>query len=120
MLAPSFTLALTRPDTSRHARVSAPRKQRNATQPPPFVATMSDAGHDPTLSGDEANGHATPADDGEGGTPLNTVEENGLDDDDDDLFGDGAADDDAEGDAHDAQAYVAIENSMRHPIDVSQ
>ncbi|EMD91401.1 hypothetical protein COCC4DRAFT_78978 [Bipolaris maydis ATCC 48331] len=65
---------------------------------------MSDAGHDPTLSGDEANGHATPADDGEGGTPLNTVEENGLDDDDDDLFGDGAADDDAEGDAHDAQA----------------
>jgi len=62
---------------------------------------MSDAGHDPTLSDDEANGQATPAGDADEGTPLNTVEENGLDDDDDDLFGDGDAGDDA-------PAYVAM------------
>ncbi|USP74521.1 hypothetical protein yc1106_01795 [Curvularia clavata] len=65
---------------------------------------MSDAGHDPTLSDDEASGHATPAENAEGGTPLNTVEEHGLDEDDDDLFGDGGADDDDHGDAQDAEA----------------
>jgi RNA polymerase-associated protein LEO1 len=50
---------------------------------------MSDAGNDPALSDDEVNGQATPAENAEDGTPLNTVEENGLDDDDDDddLFG---------------------------------
>jgi RNA polymerase-associated protein LEO1 len=53
---------------------------------------MSDAGNDPTLSDDdEVNGQATPAENAEGSTPLNTVEEHGLDgdDNDDDLFGDG-------------------------------
>jgi RNA polymerase-associated protein LEO1 len=50
---------------------------------------MSDAGNDPTLSDDEGNGQATPAEHAEGGTPLNTVEDTGLDGDDDDLFGDG-------------------------------
>lgn len=62
---------------------------------------MSDAGHDPTLSDDDANGHATPAENAEGGSPLNTVEDHGLDDD-DDLFGDGGDGDD-DGNAEDAQ-----------------
>ncbi|KAF1835480.1 hypothetical protein BDW02DRAFT_629529 [Decorospora gaudefroyi] len=50
---------------------------------------MSDAGLDPTLSDEEVNGHVTPAENAEDGTPLKTVEENGLDEDEDDLFGDG-------------------------------
>jgi RNA polymerase-associated protein LEO1 len=50
---------------------------------------MSDAGNDPTLSDEEVIGQATPAENAEDGTPLNTVEENGLDEEDDDLFGDG-------------------------------
>jgi hypothetical protein len=63
---------------------------------------MSDAGHDPTLSDEEVNDQATPAENADEGTPLNTVEENGLEDDEDDLFGDG------DGDAgEDAPAYVA-------------
>jgi RNA polymerase-associated protein LEO1 len=50
---------------------------------------MSDAGNDPTLSDEEVIGQGTPAENAEDGTPLNTVEENGLDEEDDDLFGDG-------------------------------
>ncbi|KAI1543767.1 hypothetical protein PtrCC142_003940 [Pyrenophora tritici-repentis] len=60
---------------------------------------MSDAGLDPALSDDDVNGQATTAGEADEGTPLNTVEENGLDD--DDLFGDGDV-------ADDAPAYVAI------------
>lgn len=52
---------------------------------------MSDAGLDPTLSDDELEDLATPAENGEG-TPRDTVEDDGLDEDVDDLFGD---DDDA-------------------------
>lgn len=52
---------------------------------------MSDAGLDPALSDDEADGVATPADNGEEGTPRDTVED-GIDEEVDDLFGD---DDDA-------------------------
>ncbi|RAR08443.1 leo1-like protein [Stemphylium lycopersici] len=63
---------------------------------------MSDAGQDPTLSDNEANGHATAAENADGGSPLNTVEGNGLEDDEDDLFGDGG--DDADGNGEDAQA----------------
>jgi hypothetical protein len=37
-----------------------------------------------------------PVDDGETNTPRETVEENGLDEDDDDLFGDGAEDEEPE------------------------
>ncbi|RII05129.1 hypothetical protein CUC08_Gglean010777 [Alternaria sp. MG1] len=51
---------------------------------------MSDAGHDPTLSDDEVNGQAAPAENADEGTPLNTVEENGLEDDEDDLFAEDA------------------------------
>jgi hypothetical protein len=68
---------------------------------------MSDAGHDPTLSDDEVNGQAAPAENADEGTPLNTVEENGLEDDEDDLFGDGDDGDAAE----DAPAYVANKSS---------
>jgi RNA polymerase-associated protein LEO1 len=60
---------------------------------------MSDAGHDPTLSDEEVNGQATPVENADEGTPLNTVEENGLEDDEDDLFGDGDGDGDAGEDA---------------------
>jgi RNA polymerase-associated protein LEO1 len=59
---------------------------------------MSDAGLDPTLSDDEETRQATPAENAgnaEEGSPLNTVEENGLDGDEDDLFGDGGDEDDA-------------------------
>ena len=68
---------------------------------------MSDAGHDPTLSDDEVNGQAAPAENADEGTPLNPVEENGLEDDEDDLFGDGDDGDAAE----DAPAYVANKSS---------
>ena len=63
---------------------------------------MSDAGNDPTLSDDDVNGQATAAENAEDGTPLNTVEDHGLDEDDDDLFGyqgDGAPIEDIEEDA---------------------
>jgi RNA polymerase-associated protein LEO1 len=63
---------------------------------------MSDAGNDPTLSDDDVNGQAIAAENAEDGTPLNTVEDNGLDEDDDDLFGDqgdGAPMEDVEEDA---------------------
>lgn len=62
---------------------------------------MSDAGLDPALSDDDVvNDQAIPAGDADEGTPLNTVEENVLDED-DDLFGDGDVGDDA-------PAYVAM------------
>ncbi|KAL6708488.1 Paf1 complex component [Coniothyrium glycines] len=54
---------------------------------------MSDAELDPTLSDNELETQATPGEAGEGGTPRDTVEENGLDVEDDDLFGDGDEDD---------------------------
>jgi hypothetical protein len=52
---------------------------------------MSDAGSDAAkgLSEDEVGGPVAPAESENGGTPRDTVEENGLDDDEDDLFGDG-------------------------------
>lgn len=84
---------------------------------------MSDAGQDPTLSDNEANDQPTSAENAEGGSPLNTVEENELEDDEDDLFGDGGDDADADangdGNGEDAQAYVATKGMMQHPIDVS-
>ncbi|KAF1840789.1 uncharacterized protein K460DRAFT_295483 [Cucurbitaria berberidis CBS 394.84] len=49
---------------------------------------MSDAAHDPTLSDDEAAREVTPPENGEEGTPRHTVEEDGLDAEVDDLFGD--------------------------------
>lgn len=51
---------------------------------------MSDAGSDAGkgLSDDEFGTAAAPAESENGGTPRDTVEENGLDDE-DDLFGDG-------------------------------
>ncbi|CAO2650387.1 Nn.00g016790.m01.CDS01 [Neocucurbitaria sp. VM-36] len=49
---------------------------------------MSDAALDPTLSDDELAGEGTPAENGEEGTPRDTVEEDGLDEEVDDLFGD--------------------------------
>lgn len=52
---------------------------------------MSDPVLDPAVSDDEVAGLASPAENGEG-TPRDTVEEDGLDEDADDLFGD---DDDA-------------------------
>ena len=65
----------------------------------PFPAAMSDAGSDAAkgLSDDEVGGAVVPAESENGGTPRDTVEENGLDDDEDDLFGDG-------GDAEDEPA----------------
>jgi len=60
---------------------------RGTSKPP--TATMSDAGQ---LSDEEVNGQATPAGNADEGTPLNTVEDNGLEDDEDDLFGDGDGD----------------------------
>ena len=53
---------------------------------------MSDAARDPTPSDDELAGEVTPAENGGGGSPRDTVEEDGLDEEVDDLFGD---DDDA-------------------------
>lgn len=41
----------------------------------------------------EITGHVGPIDSEEEGTPRDTVEENGLDEEDDDLFGDGGDDD---------------------------
>lgn len=79
--------------------------KKRKSKPP--TATMSDAGHDPTLSDDDVNGQAAPAENADEGTPLNTVEENGLEDDEDDLFGDGDDGDAAE----DAPAYVANKSS---------
>ena len=51
---------------------------------------MSDAGSDAAkgLSDDEIGGPVAPAESESGETPRDTVEENGLDDE-DDLFGDG-------------------------------
>jgi|TARA_R110002003_G_scaffold3201_2_gene24899 RNA polymerase-associated protein LEO1 len=54
---------------------------------------MSDAALDPTITDDEVDGVATPAADEEAEPARDTVEENGLEEDEDDLFGDG---DDAE------------------------
>jgi hypothetical protein len=55
------------------------------------TATMSDAGSDAAkgLSDDELGGPVAQAESDNGGTPRDTVEENGLEDDEDDLFGDG-------------------------------
>lgn len=52
---------------------------------------MSDAGSDAAkgLSDEEVGDTAAPVESENGGTPRDTVEENGLDDDEDDLFGDG-------------------------------
>ena len=52
---------------------------------------MSDAGSDAAkgLSDDEIGGPVAPAESESGETPRDTVEEIGLDDDEDDLFGDG-------------------------------
>lgn len=52
---------------------------------------MSDASSDAAkgFSDDEVGGRAVPAESETGGTPRDTVEENGLDDEEDDLFGDG-------------------------------
>lgn len=55
---------------------------------------MSDAGQDPAISDNEVDDLATPAEIEEVDAPRDTVEENGLDEDEDDLFGDGG--DDAE------------------------
>jgi RNA polymerase-associated protein LEO1 len=54
---------------------------------------MSDAALDPTITDDEVDEQATPAEHEEGEALRDTVEENGLEEDEDDLFGDG---DDAE------------------------
>jgi hypothetical protein len=62
-----------------------------AATPP---AAMSDAGHDAAISDNEVDDVATPAANEEVEAPRDTVEEDGLDDDEDDLFGDGG--DDAE------------------------
>jgi len=86
-----------RHDTTRHDY----RVQATSAQEAPPAATMSDAGLDPALSDDDVvNDQAIPAGDADEGTPLNTVEENVLDED-DDLFGDGDVGDDA-------PAYVAM------------
>ena len=50
---------------------------------------MSDAALDPTLTDDEVDDIATPAENEEVEAPRDTVEDNGLDEDEDDLFGDG-------------------------------
>ena len=49
---------------------------------------MSDPASDPSISDDEAAGLATPVENGGEGTPRDTVEEGGLDEEVDDLFGD--------------------------------
>jgi RNA polymerase-associated protein LEO1 len=51
---------------------------------------MSDAALDPTLTDDEVDGLAAPAENEETEALVDTVEENGADQDEDDLFGDGA------------------------------
>lgn len=50
---------------------------------------MSDAVLDPTITDDEVDELATPAENEEGEGLRDTVEENGLEEDEDDLFGDG-------------------------------
>ena len=50
---------------------------------------MSDAALDPTITDDEVDEIATPAENDEVEAPVDTVEENGLGEDEDDLFGDG-------------------------------
>jgi RNA polymerase-associated protein LEO1 len=50
---------------------------------------MSDAAHNAASSDNEVDDVATPAANEEVEAPRDTVEEHGLDDDDDDLFGDG-------------------------------
>jgi len=52
---------------------------------------MSDAEANATISDNEVDDLATPAEE-EVEAPRDTVEENGLDDDEDDLFGDGGDD----------------------------
>ncbi|CBX92742.1 hypothetical protein LEMA_P054480.1 [Plenodomus lingam JN3] len=56
---------------------------------------MSDAGLDPVLSDHEVGDGASPGENGAQGTPRDTVEDDGLDDDVDDLFGDDDDDDEA-------------------------
>jgi hypothetical protein len=56
------------------------------------AATMSDAEQNATISDNEIDDLATPAEIEEVEAPRDTVEENGLDDDEDDLFGDGGDD----------------------------
>jgi RNA polymerase-associated protein LEO1 len=53
---------------------------------------MSDAEQNATISDNEIDDLATPAEIEEVEAPRDTVEENGLDDDEDDLFGDGGDD----------------------------
>jgi RNA polymerase-associated protein LEO1 len=53
---------------------------------------MSDAEVDATISDNELEDLATPAANEGAGATVDTVEENGLDDDEDDLFGDGGDD----------------------------
>lgn len=84
-------IASAAPSRSRKQRYSisahTPRiTQRNASS----TATMSDAGSDAAkgLSDDEIVTAAAPVESENGGTPRDTVEENGLDDE-DDLFGEG-------------------------------
>ena len=50
---------------------------------------MSDAALDRTITDDEVDDVATPAENEEVEAPVDTVEENGLEEDEDDLFGDG-------------------------------
>jgi RNA polymerase-associated protein LEO1 len=53
---------------------------------------MSDAEANATISDNEVDDLATPAANEEVEAPRDTVEENGLDEDEDDLFGDGGDD----------------------------
>jgi RNA polymerase-associated protein LEO1 len=71
---------------SRHLRLINCPFQARIEQ---ATATMSDTALDPTISDDEVNDLATPGENEEVEAPRDTVEENGLDDDEDDLFGDG-------------------------------
>jgi len=50
---------------------------------------MSDAPLDPTITDDELEDVGTPPEDEATEAPVDTVEENGLEEDEDDLFGDG-------------------------------
>jgi hypothetical protein len=88
------------PSISVASTASPPGHQpppRSCTPTHPAPAAMSDAAVDPSLSDDEVNDLATPAEHEEVEAPRATVEGNGLDDEDeDDLFGDG---DDADADA---------------------
>lgn len=49
---------------------------------------MSDAGLDPALSDEEVGDQASPVENGDQGTPRDTVEDDGLEEEVDDLFGD--------------------------------